>query len=576
MIENLHTDCSILPNKLPAELSKTIKVRGPDFFKQIVQRYTITRKSNGFPSLILLRLLENVSGTTKLTNININNIKKILNTSIRQYINLYATIQSGQNVILRGSYIKNALSSGRYVPEQEVNLQTYPAKDTKHIVIPRLMSYLQRINDQETGYGFQPVSAKTLAKTELMRTLPERIVYQRERSGNTVTLSNNQYPENDIRVLKHTLQPVMARTSQEKTQYKNRVMSKNANLSKKYLDKVYHFVSAGINEYTNQVVKDISGVSENPILLSNNEYPENDIRVLKHTLQPVMARTSQEKTQYKKSDRSKNANLSKKYLDNDDNLVSAGINKTNASGTLIDKTGNFSELQHLNMPDIPLFDEYNNPFVADISGVGLSDNTKTRDIIGHPLTHTEENIPKIDAMMAHIQKRNKLVYEKHEDFSKQTTARYLATEKNNIADKSISNTHIAGSRMAKMGALAGEVTDIPNVSSNQHSIFLQHAGHVQTGMSGGFNLLSNNIVRNPSDLVLRKLAVHNKEKGLENTDKPDIIKTEITKINVEKEDIIGPNIQAKGSIDDIAIIADRVYKFLETRISIEKERRGLR
>ena len=497
MIENLHTDCSILPNKLPAELSKTIKVRGPDFFKQIVQRYTITRKSNGFPSLILLRLLENVSGTTKLTNININNIKKILNTSIRQYINLYATIQSGQNVILRGSYIKNALSSGRYVPEQEVNLQTYPAKDTKHIVIPRLMSYLQRINDQETGYGFQPVSAKTLAKTELMRTLPERIVYQRERSGNTVTLSNNQYPENDI-------------------------------------------------------------------------------RVLKHTLQPVMARTSQEKTQYKKSVRSKNANLSKKNLDNDDNLVSAGINKTNASGTLIDKTGNFSELQHLNMPDIPLFDEYNNPFVADISGVGLSDNTKTRDIIGHPLTHTEENIPKIDAMMAHIQKRNKLVYEKHEDFSKQTTARYLATEKNNIADKSISNTHIAGSRMAKMGALAGEVTDIPNVSSNQHSIFLQHAGHVQTGMSGGFNLLSNNIVRNPSDLVLRKLAVHNKEKGLENTDKPDIIKTEITKINVEKEDIIGPNIQAKGSIDDIAIIADRVYKFLETRISIEKERRGLR
>ncbi|TFH43246.1 MAG: hypothetical protein E4G94_05130 [ANME-2 cluster archaeon] len=541
------------------------------------------------------------------------------------------------------------------MPEQEVNLQTYPAKDTKHIVIPRLMSYLQRINDQETGYGFQPVSAKTLAKTELMRTLPERIVYQRERSGNTVTLSNNQYPENDIRVLKHTLQPVMARTSQEKTQYKNRVMSKNANLSKKYLDKVYHFVSAGINEYTNQVVKDISGVSENPILLSNNEYPENDIRVLKHTLQPVMARTSQEKTQYKKSDRSKNANLSKKYLDkvyhfvsagineytnpvatdisgvsenpillsnnqypendirvlkhtlqpvmartsqektqykksvrsknanlskkyldNDDNLVSAGINKTNASGTLIDKTGNFSELQHLNMPDIPLFDEYNNPFVADISGVGLSDNTKTRDIIGHPLTHTEENIPKIDAMMAHIQKRNKLVYEKHEDFSKQTTDRYLATEKNNIADKSISNTHIAGSRMAKMGALAGEVTDIPNVSSNQHSIFLQHAGHVQTGMSGGFNLLSNNIVRNPSDLVLRKLAVHNKEKGLENTDKPDIIKTEITKINVEKEDIIGPNIQAKGSIDDIAIIADRVYKFLETRISIEKERRGLR
>ncbi|TFH46156.1 MAG: hypothetical protein E4G94_03045, partial [ANME-2 cluster archaeon] len=210
---------------------------------------------------------------------------------------MYATIQSGQNVIVQGSYINNALLSGRHVPEQQVNIQTYLAKDTKHVVIPRLMSYLQRINDQDPGYGFQPVSAKTLAKTELMRTLPERIVYQRERSEKTVILSNIHYPESDIRVLRHTLQPVMARTSREKTQYKNSVRSKNAKLSKKYL--------------------------------------------YKH-----------------------------------DNLVSADIDKMQASGIQVEKTGNFSELQHLNMPDIPLFDGYTNPVVADISGVEVSENTK--------------------------------------------------------------------------------------------------------------------------------------------------------------------------------------------------------
>ena len=473
MNEQLHTDCSILQNKLPAVLPinlslslnsnlnriLSIKVHGPDFFKQIVQRYSIITRSGRFPSLILLRLLENAVGTTELTNINKNDIKKILNPSIKQYINLYLTIQS------------------------QVNIRTDLAKDTKHVVIPRLMRYLQLIDNQDPVYEFQPVSANTLATTELLRTLPERILSQRVRRENTAILSNNHYPESDIRVMRHT------------------------------------------------------------------------------------------------------------NLDKDDNFVYAGIDKTQASGIQIGKTGTISESQHLKMPDILLFDEYTNPVVADISGVDVSENTKASDIILHPLTHADGNDPKTNTMMAHIQKRNKLAYEKHEGFSKRTADRYLVTEKNNIANKLISNTNIARSRMTNTRAGAGEVTvipkdipskEIPKLLFDQDGIFLQHAGYAQTGMSEPLNFSSNNIIRKSSDLVLRKSDVHSAEKGFENIEKPDIVKAERNKINAENEYIIGTNTQTRDSIDDIAntaniaTIADRVYKILETRISIEKERRGLR
>ena len=506
MNEQLHTDCSILRDKAPAVLpiKLSIKVGRPDFFKQIVQRYGIITRSNRFLSLILLRLLENAGGTTKLTNISIKNRKKILNTGIRQYINLYMTIRSGQNATVFGSYFNNPFSPERYVPEQ-VNIRTDHVKDTKHVLIPRLMRSLQRIDDQDPGYGYQLVSAKTSATTELVRALPERIVYQRERSENT---------------------------EREK---------------------------AG---------------SKNIIILSKDHNPESNIRVIRDTFQPVLARTSQEKIQYQNSVRTKNANLSKRYQDKDDDLVLADIDKTQASGIQIEKTGFISGLQHLKMPDSPLFDKYTNPVVADIPGVGVSENTKAKDVMWHPLIHIEEKIPEIDAIMASVQKRNKLVYEKHAAFHGRTADRYLLTEKNNIANKLISNTHIAGPGI--MNAKAGGTLEIPEVLSHQDSILFQHAGHAQTGMSGPLNVSSNNILRNPSDLVFRNPSIHSAGEGLENTGKPDIIKTQRTEINTEKEDIIGTNIPARGSIDDMAIIADRVYKLLETRILIEKERRGLR
>ena len=693
------------PAVLPINIILSIKVHGSDFFKQVIQRYSIITRSDWIPSLILLRLrlLENAGGKTKLTNVNKNNIKKILNTSIRQYLNLYVTIQSRENVIIPNLYFNNALSYGRHVPEQQVNIRTGLAKDTKHIVIPRLISYLQRIDDQESGYGFLPASAKPLETTELMRTLPERMVYHRERSENTVIFSNNPYPESDIRIIKHTLQPIVARTSQEKTQYQNSVRPKTASLSeKKYPDtddirtdftkerskgtvifsntpyhenyiriirhtlqptmartsqpvmartsqpvmarisqptmarisqptmaRISQLVMARISQsvmartsqektqYRNSVRPKTASLSKKypdtddirtdytkerskgTVILSNNPYPESDIRIIRHILQPtiarisqpIVARTSQEKTQYRNSVRPKTASLSKKYPDKDDNFVFAGIEKTQASGIQIEKTGNFSELQHLKMPVFPLFDEYTNPIVADIPEVGVSENTKARDIILYPLTHMEEKNPKINAIMAHIQKRNKLVYEKYEDFSKRTTDRYLLIEKNNIANKLISNTYIARLRMANMETEAGEVTEIPQKISlqetpqeipkllfDQDGIFLQHVKHAQTGMSAPLNLSSNDIVKRSSGLVLRKSAVHSEKKGFENTGKPDITKTERTKINAEKENIIGTNVQARDSIDDIATIAtiaDRVYKLLETRIIIEKERRGL-
>ncbi|NOR48950.1 MAG: hypothetical protein GQ533_13060 [Methanosarcinaceae archaeon] len=351
-----------------------------------------------------------------------------------------------------------------------MNIRTYLAKDTKHVVIPRLMRYLQLIDEQDPDYKFQP-SAKTLTTTELLRTLPERIVSQRVRRENTAILSNNHYPESDIRVMK----------------------------------------------------------------------PAN--------------------------------------LDKDDNFVNVIADKTQASRIQIDKTRTLSKSQHQKIPDILLFDEYTNP-------VDVSENTKASDIILHPPTPADGDETKTDTMMVHIQKRNKLVYGKHEGFSKRTADRYLVTEKNNITNKLISNTNITRSRMTNMGAEAGEVTvipkDIPKLLFEQDGILLQHAGHAQTGMSEALNFSSNHIVRRSSDLVLRKSDIHSAEKGFENIEKPDIVKTEKTKINAEKEDIIGANIQARDRIDDIsntaniATIADKVYKLLETRISIEKERRGLR
>ena len=136
-----------------------------------------------------------------------------------------------------------------------------------------------------------------------------------------------------------------------------------------------------------------------------------------------------------------------------------------------------------------------------------------------------------------------------------------------------------------MEAEADEVMDIPNEFSlqkvpkllfDQDSVSLQHARHSQESMIAPSNLPSNNIVRKSSNLVFRKPVVHSVEKDLENTGEPDIIRTERPKINTENENIIGTNIKTRGSIDDISIIADRVYRLLETRISIEKERRGLR
>ena len=551
MNEQLYTNCSILRDKAPVVLpiKLSIKVRGPDIYKQIVQRYGIITKSNTFPALILLRLLENAGGTTKLTNININNIKKILNMGIRQYINLYANIRSGQNATVSGSFFNDTLSPGRYVIEEQVNIRTDLIKDTKHVVIPRLMSYLQRIDDQNPGYGYQPVSEKTSAITELVRTLPERIVYQRERSENTKRENPRFRP--DLPGL-HNF-----------TNYIQQEKSPFGRFNPHYI-------------FIKNILEQKAG-SKNAIILSkyHNQYhnPKSNVRAIGDTFQPVLAQIPQEKIQYQNSIRTKNTNLLKRYQDKDDNLLLADIDKAQANEIQIKKTGLFSGLQHLNMPDTPLFDEYTNPVTADVPGLEVSDNTKAKDMVWHPLIHIEKKIPEIDAIMASVQKRNKLVYEKHAAFHGRTANRYLLTEKNHIANKLISNTHIAGPGI--MNAEAGGTPEIPGVLSHQDSILFQHAGHAQTGVSGPLNVSSNIIVRNPSGLVFRNPIVHNAGEGLENTGKPDIIKTQRTEINAENEDIIRTNIPARGSIDDIAIIAERVYKLLETRISIEKERRGL-
>ncbi|MCK5342816.1 MAG: hypothetical protein KAR20_05400, partial [Candidatus Heimdallarchaeota archaeon] len=327
----------------------------------------------------MLRLLENAYGITKLTNINVNNInntKKILNTAIRQYIDFYVPIRlrevspssrinsndisikyiSEQIVAVPYTSFSDSLSPDMHVPEQ-VNIQTDLAKDTKHVVVSRLMRYLQRIDNQDSGYGFQTVSTKTLATTKLVRTLPEKILHQRERRKNIVNLSKDPHPGSDIRVIR----------------------------------------------------------------------------------------------------------------DKDDNFVHAGIDKTQASEIQIEKTGLFSELQHLKMPDTPRSDEYTDQVTADISGVGVSENSKVRGIILHPHTNAEEKILEIDTIMIHIQKRNKQVYEKHDSFHRRTADRHLLTKKNNIANKSISNTHIARLKMSNMEA---DETEIPELLSNRDSIFL--------------------------------------------------------------------------------------------------------
>ncbi|MBN2487703.1 MAG: hypothetical protein JXA98_01595 [Methanosarcinaceae archaeon] len=80
-----------------------------------------------------------------------------------------------------------------------------------------------------------------------------------------------------------------------------------------------------------------------------------------------------------------------------------------------------------------------------------------------------------------------------------------------------------------------------------------------------------NISRKNSDLVLKKPFIIDEKNAPENINKiyreknvePEIVK------NVSRRNV------SERSTEEISIIADRVYKILETRIIIEKERRGL-
>ncbi|HJH31157.1 MAG TPA: hypothetical protein C5S50_02980 [Methanosarcinaceae archaeon] len=360
------------------------------------------------------------------------------------------------------------------------------------------MRYLQQIDDQDSGYGYQHVSAKTPANTKFARALPEKIVYQRKRSENTKQV-NLRFHSDLLRLHNFT-------NNIQQERYPLGLFNSHHTFIKKILEK-----NAG-----NKTV----------LILSKNHDPESNIRVIMDTFRPVLGRTSQEKTQFQNSVRTENANLSKNHPDKYDD------------------------------PDLP--------------GVGVSKSTKTRDVMGYPLTHINEKNPKIDAIMAHIQKRNKLVYEKHDAFLKRTAGRYLLAEKINIANKLILNMHIVRSRVTNQ-----ETGGIPELLSHKNGVFLQYAGDAREGMIEPLKGPPNSIARKSYDLVLRKPAVHSAVVIPENTGKPDTIKTERTKIDTEKENIIGTNITARDSIGDVSIIADRVYKLLETRISIEKERRGL-
>jgi hypothetical protein len=130
-----------------------------------------------------------------------------------------------------------------------------------------------------------------------------------------------------------------------------------------------------------------------------------------------------------------------------------------------------------------------------------------------------------------------------------------------------------------MEAEDGEVLTSPNLLFDQSDFSLHHADHVQTDVSVPFDFSSSNITRRPSDLVLRKHAVQNSDEEPDITIKSDIIRTGIRNTDAEKEIVAEKNarsLNSVGNIDDITIIADRVYKLLESKLSIEKERRGLR
>jgi hypothetical protein len=233
------------------------------------------------------------------------------------------------------------------------------------------------------------------------------------------------------------------------------------------------------------------------------------------------------------------------------------------------------KLQQPMTPDISTFDE-SKPVIAEVK---VDESIKAKDIILNPSTHADENNLKTDDMVSPIQKRNRLVYEKYEDFSRRTADRYLIPEKKNIANRFVSNTNIARLGIADMEAEDGEVLTSPNLLFDQSDFSLHHADHVQTDVSVPFDFSSSNITRRPSDLVLRKHAVQNSDEEPDITIKSDIIRTGIRNTDAEKEIVAEKNarsLNSVGNIDDITIIADRVYKLLESKLSIEKERRGLR
>jgi hypothetical protein len=275
-------------------------------------------------------------------------------------------------------------------------------------------------------------------------------------------------------------------------------------------------------------------------------------------------------------ERMKNPLILPNNLNTKSNFLSSSVVKTQSYGMQLEKADDLLKLQHATTPDVSSFDEYTNPVVAEAR---VDENTKAKDIILHSSTHTNEDVLKTDTMVARVQKRNRLVYEKHEDFRRRTADRYLMPEKKNIANRLVSNTHIARLGIEDMEAEDGEVMTSPDLLSEQDGISLHHADHVQTDVSVPFDFTSSNIARRASDLVLRKDSLQKSDEEPENSVKSDTITTGISKTDAEKEAVAEKNVKSLNSvenIDDITIIADRVYKLLESKISIEKERRGLR
>jgi hypothetical protein len=368
-------------------------------------------------------------------------MQRILTPTIIQYLNLHATTLSAQNVIVYDSHhdphFENRFSCGK-----------------RQFLTPRLLRYLQLVNEQSLSHIFESSEAKTQETVELVRTLPERTVSQIERM-------------------------------------------------------------------------------KNPLILPNN-------------------------------------------MSTKSNFLSSSVVKTQSDGIQLDEKDNLLKLQHHTTPDISPFDEFKT--VSAETRVG--NNTKAKDIILHSSTHADENILKTDTMMAHVQKRNRLVYEKHENLSRRTADRYLMPEKKNIANRFVSNTYIARLRMVDMEAEGAENSTRLNQLSKQDGISLQHVKNAQKDVSVPFDLSSSNIARRASDLVLRKDALQKSNEELDNPVKSDTITTGINKTtNVEKDAVDEKNVKPRNSVEnigDITIIADRVYKLLESKISIEKERRGLR